>query len=75
MKKIFSIISAFTFFSSIPIYAYAAEKDDPELYQKAYSLGADKDYLSIINYSHRGRQIYEYEKNNLNYFYAHYFNA
>ncbi|WP_295068193.1 hypothetical protein [Ruminococcus sp.] len=52
MKKIISIISALTFFTTIPILTYAAEKDDPELYQKAYSPGADKDYLSIINYSH-----------------------
>ena len=34
------------------ITAYAAESDDPELYEFAYSLGADKDYLGVYNYSH-----------------------
>ena len=32
--------------------AYAAESDDPELYKFASSLGADTDYLAVVNYKH-----------------------
>lgn len=53
MKKMISVLSALTIaLTAIPTYAYAKQSDDPELYELAYSLGADKDYLSIINYSH-----------------------
>ena len=53
MKKMISVLSAFTIaLTAIPTCAHAKQSDDPELYELAYSLGADKDYLSIINYVH-----------------------
>lgn len=53
MKKMISVLSALTIaLTAIPTCAYAKQSDDPELYELAYSLGADKDYLSIINYAH-----------------------
>ena len=53
MKKMISVLSALTIaLTAIPTYAYAKQSDDPELYELAYSLGADTDYLSIINYTH-----------------------
>ena len=48
-----SVLSALTIaLTAIPTCAYAKQSDEPELYELAYSLGADNDYLSIINYSH-----------------------
>lgn len=52
MKKLVAILISFTFLSSFYTTAYAAEKDDPQLYELAYSLGADTDYLGVMNYSH-----------------------
>lgn len=52
MKRLVAILISFTFLSSFYTTAYAAEKDDPQLYELAYSLGADTDYLAVLNYSH-----------------------
>lgn len=52
MKKILLTLSATLIATSFTTNAYAAESDDPDLYKKAYSLGADKDYLCVQNYSH-----------------------
>ena len=45
-------LSAVLIASTFTTNTYAAESDDPELFKKAYSLGADKDYLCVQNYSH-----------------------
>ena len=52
MKKVISIIASLLMLFAIPTNTYAAEKDDPELYKLAYSLGADTDYLAVLNYKH-----------------------
>ncbi|WP_297961158.1 hypothetical protein [uncultured Ruminococcus sp.] len=52
IKKVLSVLSVLGILSMSSRTAYAAESDDPELYELAYSLGADKDYLGVPNYSH-----------------------
>ena len=52
MKKTIAFLSALLLSAMYGTTAYAAESDDPELYEFAYSLGADKDYLGVPNYSH-----------------------
>ena len=52
MKSICSIITAFILtFSACPAVAHSAEADDPELYSVAYSLGADKEYMNVLNFA------------------------
>ena len=52
MKKLISTFISLTILSTFYTTAFAAEEDDPELYKIAYSLGADTDYLAVLNYSH-----------------------
>ena len=53
MKKMISVLSALAIcLIALPTNAYAQQSDDPELYELAYSLGADKDYLGVANYMH-----------------------
>lgn len=52
MKKIISFITAFILtFSACPAVARSAESDDPELYSVAYSLGADTEYMNVLNFA------------------------
>ena len=50
IKKTISILSALVILSILPMNSYAAEIDDPALYELAYSLGAKTDHLNIVNY-------------------------
>lgn len=50
MKKIILTLSAALIATSFTTNAYAAESDYPDLYKKAYSLGADTDFLYVANY-------------------------
>lgn len=53
MKKLLSILMALTLLTTVtPANSYCAEADDPELYELASSLGADTDYINIVNYNH-----------------------
>lgn len=52
MKKFFSVLTALVILSSFPNTSYAAKEDNLELYNFAYSLGADKNYLAVTNYLH-----------------------
>ena len=52
MKKIVSFLTAFILtFSACPAVAHSAEADDPELYSVAYSLGADTEYMNVLNFA------------------------
>ena len=50
MKRFFSGLTALVILFSTT--SYAAKENNQELYDFAYSLGADKDYLSVTNYLH-----------------------
>lgn len=53
MKKLLSFFMGLTILTAlIPFYSYSAESDDPELYAFAETLGADTDFLAIVNYKH-----------------------
>ena len=52
MKRFFSSLTALVILSSFSTTSYAAKENNQELYDFAYSLGADKDYLSVTNYLH-----------------------
>ena len=52
MKKFFSVLTSLVILSSFPTVSFGANQDYPELYELAYSLGADKDYLAVTNYLH-----------------------
>ena len=52
MKKTLSVLLALSLLSICSTTTYAAQSDDPELYDFAYSLGADKEYLGVKNYRH-----------------------
>ncbi len=53
MKKLLSILMALTLLTTVtPANSYCAEADDPKLYALADSLGADKDFLPVLNYKH-----------------------
>ena len=52
MKKFFSVLTAIVILSSFSTVSFGANQDYPELYELAYSLGADKDYLAVTNYLH-----------------------
>ena len=53
MKKILSVLTAFTLCTSIsPFYSYADDVNITDLNSIASSLGADTDYMSIADYHH-----------------------
>ena len=53
MKKIISVLTAFTLCTSIsPLYSYADDVNITDLNSIASSLGADTDYMSIADYHH-----------------------
>lgn len=52
MKKSLSVLLALSLLSICSTTTYAAQSDDPELYEFAYSLGADKEYIGVVNYRH-----------------------
>jgi len=53
MKKLISTLMFFTTLITLnPTNSYCAEADDPELYAFAETLGADTDFLGVVNYKH-----------------------
>ncbi len=51
MKKLIALVTSLTLiFSLNAMTARAAEADDPELYSVAYSLGADTEYMNVLNF-------------------------
>ena len=53
MKKILSVLTAFTLCTSVsPLYSYADDVNITDLNSIASSLGADTDYMSIADYHH-----------------------
>ena len=59
MKKMISLLLALTTaLKAIPACAYAKQSDDPELYELAYSLGADKEFLGVANYMHDEEHLF-----------------
>lgn len=53
MKKLISALMAITMLITLtPTHSYCTETDNPELYALADSLGANTDFLPILNYKH-----------------------
>lgn len=52
MKKLISTLSAMLILTSVPsTTAFASKTDNPDLYTLASSLGADTDYLDVVNFA------------------------
>ena len=58
MKKIVSFLTALTLLTSYsPLCSYADDTETTDLYSLASSLGADTDYLNVINYKHGDERL------------------
>ncbi|MGN0494685.1 MAG: dockerin type I domain-containing protein [Lachnospiraceae bacterium] len=69
MKKILSVLTAFTLCTSIsPLYSYADDVNITDLNSIASSLGADTDYMSIADYHHNYDDITALMDKYTNYF-------
>lgn len=66
MKKLLSTLSSILILTSlISFSAYASETENPDLYALASSLGADTDYINIVNYSYN-----DIDNPNVDFFYS-----